>query len=189
MPARAIEQLLTADEFARLPEPEGGSRMELVEGKVVMTPPPGAQPGKRTNRISSRLTAFVEAHALGEVLPEIGFRLQRDADVVRAPDSSFVAAARVPDSGLPDGYIDGAPDLAVEVVSPHDSAREILEKVGGYLDAGAARVWVVRPATRTVTVYNSGGEATTLRSGATLTSAHAGFAIEGFALTIDELFA
>ncbi len=189
MPARAVEQLLTADEFARLPEPEDGSRMELIGGKVIMAPPPGAQQGKRANRISSRLTAFVEAHALGEVLPEIGFRLRQDADVVRTPDSSFVAAARVPDSGLPDGYIDGAPDLAVEVVSPHDTERAILEKVGEYLDAGAVRVWVVRPATRTVTVYRAGGEATTLRSGETLTSTHAGFAIEGFALTISEIFA
>jgi Uma2 family endonuclease len=189
MVTTVTERLLTAEEFACLPEAEDGGRMELVEGRVVMAPPPGAQHGKRSIRVTAYLLAFVEQHRLGEVLPEVGFRLRQEPDAVRAPDSAFLAAARIPASGLPSCYIEGAPDLAVEVMSPNDRERDVLTKVGEYLDAGAGRVWVVRAATRTVSVYSAGGDVFTLHSDDTLTSEHAGFSVEGFALPLAELFA
>lgn len=189
MVTRAAEKLLTAEEFARLPDPEGGCQMELVRGVVVMAPPPGAGHGMRANRISVPLTLFATRHQLGEVLPEVGFRLRRRPDDVRAPDSAFVSFARLPGGRVPEGYIEGAPTLAVEVVSPSNTERLVLAKVGDYLDAGAERVWVVRPKTRSVVVYSAGGDAVTLRSGDTLTSDHAGFAVQGFELPIDEIFA
>ncbi|MEO9256276.1 MAG: Uma2 family endonuclease, partial [Tepidiformaceae bacterium] len=75
MATTVTERLLSADEFARIPDPCDGSRMELIEGRVVMAPPPGGQHGKRSLRISAYLLAFVEKYRLGEVLPEVGFRL------------------------------------------------------------------------------------------------------------------
>jgi Uma2 family endonuclease len=190
MVGRAAEKLMTAEEFARLPEPEGGCQMELVRGVVVMAPPPGGGHGKRANRISVPLTLFAARNNLGEVLPEVGFRLRRRPDDVRAPDSSFVAFDRLPDGRVPEGYIEGAPTLAVEVISPANRQRQVLEKVGNYIDAGADRVWVVRESNHTVTVYfGPGGDAVTLRTGDTLTSEHAGFAVAGFALLVDEIFA
>jgi Uma2 family endonuclease len=189
MAMRAAEKLITAEEFARLPEPDGGCQMELVDGKVVMTPPPGGAHGGQSNEISWALNAFVRANQLGRVLPETGFRLARKPDAVRAPDVAFVATERLPVGGLPAGYFEGAPNLAVEVVSPSNTERAVLAKVGDYLDAGAERVWVVRPKPGTVVVHAAGGDAVTLRSGQTLTSEHAGFAVDGFALPVDEIFA
>lgn len=189
MAANAPETLLTAEEFYELPEPERACRMELVDGRVIMTPPPGAGHGMQSNAITVPLTLFVRQHRLGVVLPEVGFRLRVDPDVVRAPDTAFLAGERIPAGGLGAGYPAGGPTLAVEVVSPSDSPGRILEKVRDYLDAGAQRVWVVRPATQSVTVYFADGDVTTLRRGETLTSAHAGFAVDGFALPVDEIFA
>jgi len=135
------------------------------------------------------LRSFVLAHSLGRVLVESGYRLKSDPDTVRGPDVSFIAMEHIPETGLPSGYFEGPPSLAVEVLSPTDSERDVLVKVGEYLDAGAERVWLVRSSNKTVTVYFAGGEVATLHAGDTLDSSHAGFSVEGFALPIDEIFA
>jgi Uma2 family endonuclease len=189
MAANAPETLLTAEEFYELPELADACRMELVDGRVIMTPPPGFEHADASGEIIARIRMFARAHKLGRGISEAGFRLRSDPDVVREPDAAFISFARLSEDQTPRGYVSGTPDLAVEVVSPHDSPRHILEKVGDYLDAGAERGWVVRPATRTVTVYYADGDVTTLRSGETLTSAHAAFAADGFELPIDEIFA
>lgn len=154
-----------------------------------MAPPPGWAHGDRSSGIAWSLRSFTLAHSLGRVVVESGYRLKRDPDTVRGPDVSFVSIGRVPAGGSAAGYFEGAPDLAVEVLSPNDSERDVLTKVGEYLDAGAGRVWLVRDISKTVTVYFAGGEVTTLHPGDTLDSAHAGFAVDGFALPLDELFA
>jgi Uma2 family endonuclease len=79
----------------------------------------------------------------------------RDPDTVRAPDVAFVARARIPKELQPH-YWDGPPDLAVEVLSLRDRERDVLRKVNEYLTCGAQAVWVVRPATRTVTLHHPG---------------------------------
>jgi Uma2 family endonuclease len=95
-------------------------------------------------------------HRLGEVFEgETGFLLAREPDTVRAPDIAFVAAERIATAERQKGFWVGAPDLAVEVVSPGDTQREIDEKVMAWLDAGARLVWVVNPTWRTVTIYRS----------------------------------
>jgi Uma2 family endonuclease len=76
-------------------------------------------------------------------------------DNVRSPDLSFVAAGRFPDEREPLGFPALAPDLAVEVLSPNDRSRDVMEKVGEYLDAGSRLVWVVDPEKRTAAVYRS----------------------------------
>jgi Uma2 family endonuclease len=76
-------------------------------------------------------------------------------DNVRSPDVSFVAAGRFPDERWPVGFAALAPDLAVEVLSPSDNSRDVLEKVGEYLNAGTRLVWVIDPETRMATVYRS----------------------------------
>jgi Uma2 family endonuclease len=183
------EKLLTAEEFAALPEPEGGGQMELVRGRVVVAPPPYTGHGRRSYRIGRRLDAFVEPHQLGVVIVEGGYLLARDPDIVRAPDAAFLAADRVPAGGVPDTeYIRGAPTLAVEVVSPNDRDVDVAEKVAEYLAAGGERVWVVRPQQRTVTVHRPNGDAHTYGAVDTLTSDDAGFAVPGFSVTVAELF-
>ena len=145
--------LLTIEEFEHLPD--DGWRCELVRGVVVREPPAGFEHGRVAMRISLLLARFVEKHGLGEVLAsETGFVLFEEPPTVRAPDAAFVAEGRVP-SPAPPGFGRLAPDLAVEVVSPSNTIAQVHSKVLDYLGAGSRLVWVVDPATRSVTVYRS----------------------------------
>lgn len=74
---------------------------------------------------------------------------------MRSPDVGFVAAGRFPDERWPIGFAELAPDLAVEVVSPNDNSRDVLEKVGEYLDNGTRLVWVIDPEKRTAAIHRS----------------------------------
>lgn len=182
-------KLLTAEEFALLPDPGDGSRMELVKGIVCMAPPPGAQHGGVAVTLAGWLNAFVRQHKLGRVFVGTGYRLATKPDTVRGPDVSFLSAEYTNAAAIPTGYLEGAPVLAVETASPGDADAEIYRKVGEYLDAGAARVWVVRPANRTVTVYRQGGDVQMYREHETLSSDDAAFDAPGFALPVAEIFA
>ena len=145
-------------------------KCELVDGSVVHMPPTGGRHGKVAARIGRLLDEHVEAREAGVVCgAETGFILRRDPDVVRAPDVSFVAKARLPVTGAPDAYWSLAPDLAVEVISPTDRRADVQLKVAEYFAAGTRLVWVVDPATRTVCVYRSSDDVRTLTDDAVLT--------------------
>lgn len=149
---RTLKKLFTAEELLHLPAT--GRRLELVKGRVYEMPPPGARHGSVAMRIGSLLNTYVLGNLLGRVFAaETGFILRRNPDTVRAPDASFVARDRLPEGELPVGYLEMAPDLAVEVASPSDTAREIQEKVAGWLQAGTRLVWVIYPATRSAAVH------------------------------------
>ena len=95
------------------------------------------------------------AEGLGEVFAaETGFVLQEDPATVRAADAAFVRKDRLPDP-VPEGFFPGAPDLAVEVISPGDLAQEVERKVEDYLQAGTRLVWLIYPVTQTVMVYRA----------------------------------
>jgi Uma2 family endonuclease len=116
---------------------------------------------------------------------ETGFRISRDPDTVRAPDVAFVCAQRVP-RRIPRGYFDGAPDLAVEVLSPEDRASEVMAKVQDWLEAGCREVWVVDPKTQTVSVHRSRNETLILHAADRLIS---DALLPGFSLSVAEIFA
>jgi Uma2 family endonuclease len=167
-----------------------GVLTELVRGRVVEMPPAKTDHGGTGFEIGFHLRAFVGMHALGRVTGEGGYIVARDPDTVRAPDAAFLASARLPGGRLPSAeYFEGAPNLAVEVVSPDDRDADVAEKVAGWLAAGSERVWEVRPRTETVTVHAAGMPPRTLGAGDTLTSADAAFGVEGFALKIEAIFA
>jgi Uma2 family endonuclease len=153
-PATPAKRLITADELLTLPD--DGMRHELVDGALLVYPPPGVQHGDIQSTVASLLKPYVKAHKLGRVFTEVGFVLKRDPDVVRAPDVSFVAAARIPEAGLPVGYFDGPPDLAVEVISPSDTLYDVEDKIAQLLDAGTRLAWVINPRRRTVAVHAPG---------------------------------
>lgn len=189
MASPAVPRLLTAEEFLHLPEPIEGGKMELDRGRVVCMSPVGLEHGEIAGTLWGALSAFVRANGLGSVSVETGFKLAEDPDVVRAPDVSFVVTERRPKGSGRRGFVEGAPHLAVEVMSPDDREKDLLAKAGEYLDAGAARVWLVRPSTRSVTVFRAGGEVATRHEADTLTSDDAGFGGEGFALAVAGIFA
>jgi len=132
----------------------------------------------------SYLRDFVRQHRLGRVYLETGFVLQRDPDTVRGPDVAFVATKQLPGGRSPDGYIEGAPTLAVEILSPSNTRAEIADKTQEYLEAGATAVWVLNLRRRSVTVHTVDGT-TVYNDGDTLPG---GEALPGFALALDELF-
>ena len=102
------------------------------------------------------LDEYVEAHELGVCCgAETGFVLRRAPDTVRAPDAAVVVKSRIPAGGVPRAYWHGAPDLAVQVVSPRDRPAAIQARLTEYFDGGARLVWLVEPDTITVRVHRS----------------------------------
>lgn len=145
---------ITADEFLALPK--DGIRRELVEGELREMTPAGWQHGRVAGNVAGELRTYVLAKSLGVMTTaEASYRLAADPDTVRVPDVAFVTRERVQEVGDPTGFWPGAPDLAVEVVSPNDRYSEVYEKVNEYLNAGTRMVVIVDPPSRTVTVYRS----------------------------------
>ncbi len=158
---------------------------ELVRGKLVKREYNPFQTALVATKVLRRLAEYVDEHGAGMVLPASGFQIAHDPDTVLAPDAAFISAERVPNDRI-EGYFDGAPDLAVEVLSPTDRAGEVLAKVLDWLDAGCRAVWVVDPETRTVTVYHSRKEIVVLGQTDELGG---GEVVPGFAVSVAEIFA
>jgi Uma2 family endonuclease len=175
---------MTADELFWMPD--DGMRHELVKGELLTMSPAGAEHGGITSRINHSLVSHVEAHGLGEVLTgDPGFRLTTDPDTVRAPDAAFIRRERVPETGLPRGYFPGAPDAAVEVISPTDLYTEVEEKVAEWLEHGTRLLFVVNPRNRTVKVYRPGRPVRTLTEADALDGEDV---VPGWSLPVRNLF-
>lgn len=185
MKASGNEKLLTIEEFERLPDDE--SRTELVRGRLVREPPAGMDHGRLANAIAFLITGFVRRHRLGEVFTaDTGFVLFPDPPTVRAPDVAFISRSRLPPPEETVSFGHLAPDLAVEIVSPSNTAVGILDKVEDYLDAGTRLVWVVEARRRSITVYRSRNESRQLQEDDEL----AGYdVLPGFSVRVAEVFA
>lgn len=180
----AQQNLLTADDLAK--QPDDGTRYELVKGVLQKMPPAGFEHGICAAEIGSRLNVHVKTHKLGYVCgAETGFRIARNPDTVRAPDAAFVCQASIERQGIVKGYWNGAPDLAIEVISPGDTYAEVAEKVDEWLTAGCRMVWVVNPRRETVEVYRSNEDFTLLRGTDTLDGSDI---VEGFRCQVQDIF-
>src|SRR4051794_31198147 len=121
-------QLMTAEELLRLPR--DGNRYELVRGELRKMSPTGAEHSRIAGRFAASLGHYVLEQGLGEVfVTEPGFVLATNPDTVRSPDLAFVTAARLATAGQVRGFWTGAPDLALEVISPHDLYTEVDDKI------------------------------------------------------------
>ncbi len=159
------KKLITAEEFLRMPDPPDGSKQELVRGEVITMPPPGGMHGVSCSKTDRRIGNFVDQHQLGNVTcNDTGFIVGRDPDTVRGPDVAFWSKERLPT--VPVGYMDMAPDLAVEVLSPSNTSKMIRAKLQEYFAKGVRMVWVVAPEDRTVTIYRSADEGRVLHESA-----------------------
>jgi Uma2 family endonuclease len=178
-----ITKLTTADELLAMPD--DGYRYELIEGELIRMSLAGARHGRIAMRIATRLGGFVETLELGEVYAaETGFKLRSDPDTVRAPEVAFVGKLRLEQAGEPEGYWTGAPDFAVEVMSPNDRPKTDA-KAKHWISAGAKLVWVVNPRKRTVTVYKSLTDVFEVTENEVL---DCGEVVPGFRLALKEVF-
>jgi Uma2 family endonuclease len=182
--ATTRQRLMTADELGRLPD--DGMRRDLIDGEVIELPPTNFDHGQQSNRLAFNLTGFVLRNHLGQVVgAETGFRLGREPDTVLAPDVAFVRGDRLPPRAEWGEFLEMAPDLAVEIISPSERPPAVQRKVRKYLDAGVQVVWVVYPRQQTVTIYTPDGVERVLRATDTLDGVDV---LPGFALPLAELF-
>ena len=187
MPAE--KQYISAEEFLELvDQPQyQDRRLELVEGEIVEMSLPGGEHGVITMRLSVKIANHVDANDLGWVTAaDTGFILARNPagrSTVRGLDIAFISKAKAP-KPLPRGWIEIPPDLAVEVISPGNSADDIHKKVRELLRAGASVIWIVYAETRTVVVHTSAG-AVTYEESDTLSG---GDALPGFEIRVGDIF-
>jgi len=152
----SLPPITTAEELFAHPDRD---RYELVRGRLRVCEPPGGVHGRLAMRLGYLLHAHVEGHNLGTVLVESGYVLQRRPDTVRGPDISFVSRARMTPDQIPEQFIPGTPDLAIEILSPDDRPGEIRERLADYFGAGTRRVWVVDPRGRCIVIHTPEGRA------------------------------
>lgn len=178
-------QLMTADELLRMPD--DGFRYELVRGELRKMAPASHTHGRFEANFIGPLFQHVKANNLGAVYgADTGFKLASDPDTVRAPDGAFIRRERVEEIGDAPGYWPGAPDLAVEVISPGDTYTEVEEKVFAWLEAGARMVVVLNPRRRSVTVYRSLTDIVVLNENNVLDG---GDVVPGWSVPVKDLFA
>jgi Uma2 family endonuclease len=185
-PVTTGPKLLTADEFAAMPNPTDGSQQELVRGEVVTVPPPGFVHGVVQGNVAFLLKQYANRSKSGRVTVEWGVIPVSGPDTVRGPDVAFWSFDRLPAEQTPVVYANVAADVVAEVVSPSNTRKQVARKVREYFASGIRLVWVVDPDERTVTVYHKPGDGTVLWEDATLTG---GDVLPGFACPVAELFA
>jgi Uma2 family endonuclease len=167
MPITA-KKLITAEEFFLMPDPPDGSKQELVRGEIITMPPPGGLHGVCCVKVVCRVGGYAEQEDRGTVTcNDSGFITERSPDSVRGPDVAFWSKERVKE--VPVGYFEMAPDLAVEVLSPSNTSKQILAKLREYFAKGVRIVWVIAPEDRTVTIYRNELEGRLLHESATIT--------------------
>ena len=180
----ATTKLVTAEDLLLMDQDKG--RYELIEGELRERPPAGEEHGEIGLGIAARIWLHVREHQLGTVYnSETGFVLARDPDVLVAPDVAFIRSGRLPEDRDKQKFIETAPDLFDEGVSPSEQPGDITNKVQRYLDADVQLVWIVYPRQRTVAVFKADRTWDNLQSDAELDG---GDVLPGFKLPLAELF-
>jgi Uma2 family endonuclease len=145
---------LTFEDFIQLPEREGVI-CELDEGELVMEPSPVLRHNVIRQRLATELRQFVESRHLGIVVEEMDFRLAKDT--VRNPHAAFITTEHLRKIDPDKSPVEGAPALAVEVISPSNRAEDTAKKIQQYLQAGCRSVWIVYPKLRLVEIHCPAG--------------------------------
>jgi Uma2 family endonuclease len=151
----ATRTLATVDDVLRLAAK--GKRYELIDGELVPMTPNGLQHGAVEAYAGGLVTNHVLPRKLGKIVGgEVLFRLDSAGTLARVPDLAFIRRERLRDIDLI-GPFAGAPDLAVEIVSPSDSAKDLQEKVETWLAHGTLAVLLMYPGTRHVVIWRESG--------------------------------
>jgi len=147
----ATKTLYTVEDFLRRSETRD-TRFELVEGEIITMSPTMPEHNAVRDTLLVALRNFLAGRNIGRVWSEQAFHLF--GDTVRIPDIAYVKAER---AVAPRQLPEGAPDLAIEVVSPSNTPREMDQRVSDFFSAGSTRVWLVYPEHREVYVHGLAG--------------------------------
>lgn len=188
----STERALTVEEFERI-APFLDGRSELIDGRLRVISPTGLLHGILAARIVAALACYLDEHpARGEAVgAETGFCVNDPHRPVLAPDAAFIRMERLPaeSTGRDDPrthFMDGPPDLAVEIRSPDDSMPEMLEQAHLWLAVGAHEVWLIDGQHETIQILRTNGEPIRLEKADLLTSPAV---LPGFTLSLARLFA
>jgi Uma2 family endonuclease len=177
------EILMTGEQLSHRPDLEP---CELVNGRIVPLSPTGRAHGRAEARLTTRLSTYVEGAHWGEVLTgEVGIYIRRNPDTVRAADIVLISHKRLARCSS-EGYLDVAPEIAVEVLSPTDRKGDLLMKIEDYFAAGVLRVWVLDAKQRRISVHHSSTNVQQLRTEDFLADDEL---LPGFRLAVSDLFA
>ena len=159
---------------------------ELIEGEIINMPPTGDQHGNVESNFDVALKQFVQLHKLGYVrVGEVGIITRRNPDYVRGADVAFISTERYAQRKS-SGYLDVAPDLVVEVMSPNDRWSEVMKKMGEYFAIGVRLVWLADPETESVYAYRSLTDVRRFAKGDNLPGDSI---LPGFSVPVAEIFA
>ena len=148
-------------------------------------PPPGGLHGVTCSKTDRKLGVFIDGGTGGTlVCNDTGFITKRDPDSVRGPDISYWSKERLTEVSV--GYIEIAPDLLVEVLSPSNTWKQIRAKLVEYFTRGVRLVWVIAPEDRTLTIFRTPDEGRLLHETATVTGEDV---LPGFACRVSDLLA
>lgn len=174
---------VTAEEFLARPDRKS---FELING-VLEERSVSVLPSIIEMKLGGRLNAYVESNGLGWVLSSgNGYQcFPNSPNTVRKPDLSFIRSERLGIEEIGEGWVKIRPDLAVEVVSPHDLSYEVEEKVEEYRRVGVPLVWVVLPPTRLIRVHRLDGFVTFVRAEGELSGEDV---VPGFACRVADIF-
>jgi Uma2 family endonuclease len=172
---------MTGAQFDALPYEEG-RRWELIEGELIPVSSPTPKHQLVLQRLLRRLLDYMDAHhGTGLVLTDVEFALD-DEHRVR-PDILVLLGARAESLDLDKVPVPGAPDLAVEIISPTERSADSQQKVQAYLRHGTQEVWQVYPKSKSVMVHRAGASETR-EAGQPLTSG----LLPGFQMAVEALF-
>ncbi len=182
MEAQVEHKTWTDEELMSLPDGEG--KYELVDGELIMVGT-GFLHEILIARLSGILESFAQVHDLGLVgAGGLGCRMKTGN--MRSPDVSFVTKARAMEMGKNIvGFLQGAPDLAVEKASPSDSPYALRKKTVEYFENGCQLCWIVDPWLKAVLVLTPDGTETLLTSRDTLDG---GELLPEFSFHVGDLF-
>ena len=149
-------KIWTDAEFMALPD--DGHHYEIVNGELIDRGNSGALHGYVCGLLLAALGSYIIPEKLGVILnSSTAFKMKNGNK--RSPDIAFFTKERLQGmKTLPSGYLEGAPDLAVEVLSPGNTIEEIEEKLSEYFENGSRLVWVVSPTQHYILVYRSAKE-------------------------------
>jgi Uma2 family endonuclease len=180
-----LEKVWTEAELAALPN--DGYRHELIHGELVMSPKNNFQHEQICQRLNFALETFNRPHHLGAILgSNMGFWMENRN--CRAPDLSFVSRARLLELGFKSDtqtFFPGAPDLAIEVLSPGNTPREMDERLADFFASGSRIVWIIHPQEQFVEVCHSRTDRRSVGMGGVIEGEHV---LPEFRLPVSEIF-